>query len=85
LNGTLKIILTSCTSTFSSQIGIFTHNLPKIWAHPITQNLHPELLLHFQKQGEDSVMMLASTRETWLIMAFVQPLSGAQIVVHDSD
>jgi hypothetical protein len=70
LNGTLNIILTSCTSKISSQIGIFTHNLPKIWAHPITQNLHPELLLHFQKQEEDSVMMLASTRETWLIMAF---------------
>jgi hypothetical protein len=30
----------------------------------ITQNQHPEFLLHFQKQQEDLVMMLASTQET---------------------
>jgi hypothetical protein len=56
----------------SSQIvGTFTHNLPKIWAHPIIQNLHLELLVAFpEARGRDSVMMLASTQQTWLILAF---------------
>jgi hypothetical protein len=30
------------------------------------QNLHPEFLLHFQKQWEDSVMMPANSQEIWL-------------------
>jgi hypothetical protein len=30
----------------------------------ILQNLCPEFLLHFQKQPDNSVMMLASTQET---------------------
>jgi hypothetical protein len=33
----------------------------------ILQDLHPEFLLHFWKQQENSVMMLPSTQETMLI------------------
>jgi hypothetical protein len=46
--------LTVCVDkyTISSQSG-----------QTIFQNLHPEPLSHFWKQGEDSVMMVASTQD----------------------
>jgi hypothetical protein len=43
------------------------HNkLPKLLGKPLYKYLHPEFLLHFQKQWEDTFMILANTLWTLL-------------------
>jgi hypothetical protein len=45
----------------------WVHQLPTVGGQTIIHNLHPEFLLPFRMQWEDSDTMLASTQETLLI------------------
>jgi hypothetical protein len=48
------------TESFSSSFSNMNLSRQSI----VIQNLHPEFLLHSQKQQEDSLMLLASIQET---------------------
>jgi hypothetical protein len=48
---------------------------PQNLGQTIIENLPPEFLSHFQKQLEDSVMMLASTQESLYVFTYRKKLN----------